>query len=62
MADKTAAEIAQHYSAAMDSVNLINAVVADTDSYTDDATVLYRRQRSYARKDGTRDRRKSHQF
>ena len=42
MADKTAAEIAQHYSAAMDSVNLINAVAADPDSYTDDATVLSR--------------------
>jgi len=42
MADKTEAEIAQHYSAAMDSVNLINAVVADPDSYTSDATVLSR--------------------
>ena len=42
MANETAAEIAQHYSAAMDSVNLINAVVADPDSYTDDATVLSR--------------------
>ena len=42
MADKTADEIAQHYSAAMDSVNLINAVVADPDSYTNDAKVLSR--------------------
>ena len=42
MANKTAEEIAQHYSAAMDSVNLINAVVADPDSYTSDATVLSR--------------------
>tara|TARA_R110000868_G_scaffold55761_2_gene173244 strand:+ start:3482 stop:3718 length:237 start_codon:yes stop_codon:yes gene_type:complete len=38
----TAEEIAQHYSAAMDSVNLINAVVADPDAYADDETVLQR--------------------
>ena len=42
MADKTAEEIARHYSAAMDSVNLINKVIADPDSYTSDATVLSR--------------------
>ena len=33
----TAAEIAQHYSAAMDSVNLINDIVASGD--TDDESV-----------------------
>ena len=38
----TAEEIAQHYSAAMDSVNLINAVVADPDAYADDEAVLQR--------------------
>tara|TARA_R110000744_G_scaffold70816_1_gene142925 strand:- start:48 stop:275 length:228 start_codon:yes stop_codon:yes gene_type:complete len=38
----TSEEIAQHYSAAMDSVNLINAVVADPDAYADDETVLPR--------------------
>jgi hypothetical protein len=38
----TAEEIAQHYSAAMDSVNLINAVVAAPDDYADDETVLPR--------------------
>jgi len=42
MADKTAEEIAKHYSAAMASVNLINKVIADPDSYTYDATVLSR--------------------
>tara|TARA_R110000824_G_scaffold43088_12_gene126437 strand:+ start:48 stop:266 length:219 start_codon:yes stop_codon:yes gene_type:complete len=42
MIDETAEEIAKHYLAAMDSVNLINKVVADPDSYTDDATVLSR--------------------
>jgi hypothetical protein len=40
--DITAEEIAQHYSAAMDSVNLINDVVANPDKYTDDPTVLQR--------------------
>ena len=38
----TEAEIAQHYSACMDSVNLINAVIAAPDDYTDDPTVLQR--------------------
>ena len=38
----TPEQIAQHYSAAMDSVNLINAVVASPDDYTDDETVLER--------------------
>ena len=38
----TEEEIAQHYSACMDSVNLINAVVADPDAYADDETVLQR--------------------
>jgi len=38
----TTEEIAQHYSAAMDSVNLINAVVAAPDDYADDETVLQR--------------------
>ena len=38
----TSEEIAQHYSAAMDSVNLINAVVAAPDDYADDETVLPR--------------------
>jgi len=38
----TAEELAQHYSACMDSVNLINAVIADPDAYADDETVLQR--------------------
>ena len=38
----TAEQIAQHYSAAMDSVNLINAVIASPDDYADDETVLNR--------------------
>ena len=38
----TAEEIAQHYSAAMDSVNLINAVIADPAAYADDETVIQR--------------------
>tara|TARA_R110002050_G_scaffold268865_3_gene411027 strand:+ start:446 stop:670 length:225 start_codon:yes stop_codon:yes gene_type:complete len=38
----TTEQIAQHYSAAMDSVNLINAVVASPDDYADDETVLER--------------------
>ena len=42
MADETAEEIAQHYSASLDSVNLINAVVATPSDYTDDSTVLQR--------------------
>ena len=38
----TTEQIAQHYSAAMDSVNLINAVVASPDDYANDETVLER--------------------
>lgn len=38
----TAEQIAKHYSAAMDSVNLINAVIADPDAYSDDETVIQR--------------------
>tara|TARA_B110000285_G_scaffold142207_1_gene158989 strand:- start:52 stop:279 length:228 start_codon:yes stop_codon:yes gene_type:complete len=38
----TAEQIAQHYSAAMDSVNLINSVIADPDKYANDETVLDR--------------------
>tara|TARA_R110001592_G_scaffold47120_5_gene149500 strand:- start:3359 stop:3583 length:225 start_codon:yes stop_codon:yes gene_type:complete len=38
----TSEQIAQHYSAAMDSVNLINAVIASPDDYEDDETVLNR--------------------
>mgnify|MGYP001049762230 FL=1 len=38
----TAEEIAQHYRACMDSVNLINAVIAAPDDYADDETVLQR--------------------
>lgn len=38
----TEEEIAQHYSACMDSVNLINAVIAAPDDYTNDPTVLQR--------------------
>lgn len=41
----TPEQIAQHYSAAMDSVNLINAVIADPDAYADDETVLDRNVR-----------------
>ncbi len=38
----TAEEIAQHYSAAMDSVNLINAVITDPAAYVNDETVIQR--------------------
>jgi hypothetical protein len=41
----TPEQIAQHYSAAMDSVNLINAVIADPDAYADDETVIDRNVR-----------------
>jgi len=34
--------IAQHYSAAMDSVNLIDSVLANPDNYVDDETVIQR--------------------
>ena len=38
----TAEEIARHYSAAMDSVNLINEVIADPTEYANDETVIQR--------------------
>jgi hypothetical protein len=38
----TAEEIAQHYRAAMDSVTLINAVIADPAAYVNDETVIQR--------------------
>jgi len=38
----TAEEIAQAYSAAMDSVNLIHSVIADPAAYANDQTVLQR--------------------
>ncbi len=38
----TEEEIAQHYRACVDSVNLINAVIADPAEYADDPTVLQR--------------------
>jgi hypothetical protein len=38
----TSDEIAAHYSAAMDSVNLINAVISSPDDYANDETVLQR--------------------
>ena len=38
----TAEEIAKHYSACMDSVDLINAVIAAPNDYSDDPTVLQR--------------------
>ncbi len=38
----TPEEIAQHYSAAIESVNLINAVIASPDDYANDETVLQR--------------------
>tara|TARA_R110000823_G_scaffold248423_2_gene372028 strand:- start:181 stop:417 length:237 start_codon:yes stop_codon:yes gene_type:complete len=40
--EMTAEDVARHYSASMDSVNLINAVLASPDDYTDDPTVLQR--------------------
>ena len=40
--ERTAEEIAQAYSAAMDSVNLINSVIADPAAYENDETVLQR--------------------
>ncbi len=40
--ERTAEEIAQAYSAAMDSVNLINAVIADPAAYANDETVIQR--------------------
>ena len=44
MEDKveTPEEIAQHYSSAMDSVNLINAIIADPATYANDETVMQR--------------------
>lgn len=38
----TAEDIAKHYSACIDSVNLINAVIADPAAYAEDETVLQR--------------------
>lgn len=38
----TAEEIASNYSAAMDSVNLINAVIADPAAYANDENVIQR--------------------
>jgi len=38
----SAEEIAKHYSACLDSVNLINAVIADPAAYADDETVIQR--------------------
>tara|TARA_R110000822_G_scaffold105926_2_gene233888 strand:- start:1082 stop:1309 length:228 start_codon:yes stop_codon:yes gene_type:complete len=38
----TAEEIARHYSSAMDSVTLINAVIADPAAYANDETVIQR--------------------
>lgn len=38
----TSDEITDHYNAAMDSVNLINAVIASPDDYADDETILDR--------------------
>jgi hypothetical protein len=40
--ERTAEEIAQAYSAAMDSVTLINAVIADPATYANDETVIQR--------------------
>ena len=42
MDDETADHIAQHFSSAMESVNLINAVIADPDAYANDETVMQR--------------------
>ena len=42
----TAEEIAKHYNAAMDSVNLINAVIADPDAYANDETCIQRNDRA----------------
>ena len=39
---KTPEQIARHYKSAMDSVNLINAVIADPDAYASDETVMQR--------------------
>jgi hypothetical protein len=39
---ETPEEIAQHYSSAMDSVNLINAVIANPAAYVNDETVMQR--------------------
>jgi hypothetical protein len=40
--DITPEEIVSHYNAAMDSVNLINEVIANPDKYIDDQTILER--------------------
>ena len=39
---ETPEEIARHYSAAMDSVTLLERVAADPDAYADDETVVER--------------------
>ena len=39
---ETPEQIAQHYSSAMDSVTLLDAVAADPDAYADDPTVVER--------------------
>jgi len=39
---ETPEEIARHYSAAMDSVTLLERVAADPDAYADDETVVQR--------------------
>ncbi len=40
--DPTPEEIAKHYSACLDSVNLINRVIADPEKYETDPTVMER--------------------
>lgn len=39
---ETPEQIARHYKSAMDSVNLINAVIADPAAYANDETVMQR--------------------
>ena len=40
--EMTAEDVARHYSASMDSLNLINAVIASPGDYTNDPTVMQR--------------------
>lgn len=40
--EQTPEQIAQHYSACLDSVAVINDALADPDKYADDATVVQR--------------------
>ncbi len=42
MDDFTPEEIARHYTSAMDSLALLDAVAADPDAYADDPTVVAR--------------------